>query len=317
MYHLIVLAAVRETVEALDEARLPTGEATRERIGAMTRFGAALLGADGEPLPLGDSVPGEGPVPEEVRALPVDGRRLVRFAETGYAALRSADGRDRLVLDVGDTCPDELPAHAHADALSFVLERDGCPLIVDPGVGEYAPGPWRAYARSTRAHSTIEIDGEDQSEVWGSFRVARRARALAVREGSAAGDVWMEGGHDGYRRLPCRAVHRRRVVSRAGGGFTILDRVRARRPCALRSFVHLAAGLEVEVDAEGARIRRDGETVATLRWRGYEGAETVSGSTRPVQGWVFPGFGQRLPAPVLVLRGRCSGETDLRLEIDP
>ena len=37
-----------------------------------------------------------------------------------------------------------------------------------------------------------EIDGEDQTEVWESFRAARRAHALPLRRGEADGAVWLE-----------------------------------------------------------------------------------------------------------------------------
>jgi uncharacterized heparinase superfamily protein len=314
MYHLIVLGAVRETVDALSSAGIPVGDAPGEAIAAMTRFGAAMLGADGEPLPLGDSTGGEAPLivePEESTA-----RRTV-FAETGYAVLRSSDGRDRVVFDVGDTCPDELPAHAHADSLAFVLERAGRPIFVDPGVGEYAAGPWRDHCRATRAHNTLEIDGADQSDVWAGFRVGERARALSLRADEAGGDVWVEGGHDGYRRRPCRAVHRRRIISHAGGAWTVADRVRSRRSCDVRGHFHLAPDLSLDLTLSGALVRRGGERVTELRWTGFTGAEVVRGEVRPIQGWVFPRFGERRPAPVLVLSGRCEGDARFRLEIDP
>jgi uncharacterized heparinase superfamily protein len=314
MYHLIVLGAIRETVESLEAAGMGVGAEPGRYIEAMERFGAAMLGADGEPLPLGDSTGGEAP---RIVAADASLARQTLFADTGYAVMRSPDGRDRLVLDIGDTCPDELPAHAHADCLSFVLERDGRPIFVDPGVGEYAAGPWRDYSRATRAHNTIEIDATDQSDVWAGFRVADRARALAVRMDEADGDVWIEGGHDGYRRLACRAVHRRRIVSRSGGGWEILDRVRSHAPCVVRAFLHLAPDLTFDLEALGAVVMRGGARVAHLKWDGFDGVSVLRGEVRPIQGWVFPGFGERRPAPVLILDGRCEGDARFRLEIDP
>jgi uncharacterized heparinase superfamily protein len=313
MYHAIVLGAIRETVDALRAAHVPVGPEPDRVVRRMEAFASAMLGADGEPLPFGDSTGGEAP---RVAAPSGDRARRRTFPDTGYSVLRSPDGRDRVVLDHGDACPDELPAHAHADALSFVMERDGLPLLVDPGVGEYAEGPWRAYNRSTRAHGTIEIDGEDQTEVWGSFRAARRAYGLPLRSGEAGGDVWVEGGHDGYRRLPCRAVHRRRITSRAGGGWTVDDRVRSAGPCRVRSYLHFAPDLEVRLSGRVARVLRGAEVVASVRARGISGATVVKGEVRPIQGWVFPRFGEKRPAPVLVLEGRCEGDAGYRMEIE-
>ena len=75
------------------------------------------------------------------------------------AAMSSlASGGDRAVLDVGPVCPPHLPAHAHADVLSFVLWADGEQVLVDPGTYLYS-GPERGRFRGTAAHSTVEVDG--------------------------------------------------------------------------------------------------------------------------------------------------------------
>ncbi|HUR20176.1 MAG TPA: heparinase II/III family protein, partial [Vicinamibacterales bacterium] len=63
--------------------------------------------------------------------------------------------------------------------------------------------------RGTAAHSTVEIDQANSSDVWGGFRVARRARPFDVKTGHSATGVWAEGAHDGYRHRPGRVIHRR------------------------------------------------------------------------------------------------------------
>ena len=47
----------------------------------------------------------------------------------------------------------------------------------------YEPSAERNRQRSTGAHSTVEVNGLDSSEVWGGFRVGRRARPREVRWG--------------------------------------------------------------------------------------------------------------------------------------
>ncbi len=85
---------------------------------------------------------------------------------------------DMMVIDCGAIGPDYQPGHAHCDTLSYELAIDGRRVIVDSGVHDYEPTQHRAYARSTPAHNTVVIDGQEQSEMWGVFRVARRARPL-------------------------------------------------------------------------------------------------------------------------------------------
>ena len=103
---------------------------------------------------------------------------LLTLPDTGL--IRAMAGDWHLLADVGAPCPDELPAHAHADTLGCLVHVDGMPLLVDTGTSTYVPGPVRGYERSTAAHNTVEMDGADSTEVWGAFRAARRARFRGV-----------------------------------------------------------------------------------------------------------------------------------------
>ena len=130
----------------------------------------------------------------------------VPLGECGYRKIRS--GCAELIVDVGKIGPDYLPGHAHADTLSFELAIDGCRMIVDSGVSTYEPGAERLRQRGTSAHNTVEIDGEDSSEVWGSFRVARRAKPFGLSFTEEDDEtILVRCTHDGYRRLPGHPVH--------------------------------------------------------------------------------------------------------------
>ena len=126
--------------------------------------------------------------------------------DSGY--IRLAAGPAVALLDVAPIGPDYLPGHAHADTLSFELSLFGQRVIVNGGTSRYGTGPERLAERGTAAHSTVRIDGADSSEVWGGFRVARRARPFAVQVISHPVQG-VSAAHDGYRRLPGRPVHRR------------------------------------------------------------------------------------------------------------
>ena len=163
---------------------------------------------------------------------------LTALHESGFYVLRNHKHRDHMLIDIGKTCPRNLPGHTHADALSFELCISGKRMIVDSGVYEYANGPWREYFRSTRAHNTVEICRQNQSEVWGSFRVARRADPqLAICE-ERNGYTLLSGWHDGYKRLPSRAGHKRSVVWVPDQSCIILDQVAGISSSEIRSFIH-------------------------------------------------------------------------------
>jgi Heparinase II/III-like protein/Heparinase II/III N-terminus len=145
-----------------------------------------------------------------------DERPLVVLQPSGYVVMKP-DERLHLVADVGPPCPDELPAHAHADCLSFELAVDGRRVIVDTGTSTYIQGDRRQYERSTRAHNTVEIDGTDQTEVWGVFRAARLARPHVERAHETQSRIEVVGSHTGYEaRLPGAPIHRRSWSVRPG-----------------------------------------------------------------------------------------------------
>jgi hypothetical protein len=157
-YHLAVLRDLLE-VRAVSGAEWLDGP-----IGRMTAFAAALVRPDGAPALFNDGALELAPALE----LPAAPDGLAVFPDTGYAVARREGVW--LAFDCGPPAPAFLPAHAHADALSFQLRVDGRPLVVDPGSYTYEPGPDRDWFRSTAAHSTIGLGGRDQFELWGAFR---------------------------------------------------------------------------------------------------------------------------------------------------
>jgi uncharacterized heparinase superfamily protein len=128
--------------------------------------------------------------------------------ESGYVRLEN--GSAVLIADIGAIGPDYLPGHAHAGTLSFELSLSGQRVIVNSGVSCYRESAERLRQRGTAAHSTLVLDGQNSSDVWGSFRVGRRARVLRPRTWRENNMVCAEAGHHGYRRSSGRPIHCRR-----------------------------------------------------------------------------------------------------------
>ena len=182
VYHLVVLRDLLEVRAASEAAWLD------EPIERMQRFAAGLQRPDGAPALFNDGTLDLAPqldLPEPAPGLSV-------FEETGYAVLREPGLW--LAFDCGPPAPAFLPAHAHADALSFQLWLDGRPVVVDPGTSTYDPGAQRDIERSTAAHATIALDGRSQFELWGAFRSGPLPRVrLLGTEPLAAEVVWPSG----------------------------------------------------------------------------------------------------------------------------
>jgi hypothetical protein len=208
-YHCQVLEDLLDVQGLLGAAGLSGAETLAEPIGRMRAWLATMLLPDGD-VPLFNDCALVGRQRLDLLGPgPAAPGRLVTLADSGYVVIRPG-GRSHLVVDVGVACPPDLPAHAHADCLSFELAVDASRVVVDSGTSTYAAGPERDYERSTAAHNTVEIDGHSQIEVWGSFRVARRAQPAVELVSDDGSWVRLVASHDGYRRLPGRPVHRRR-----------------------------------------------------------------------------------------------------------
>ncbi len=171
---------------------------------------------NGEIVQFNDAAQGIAPPPAElIRCAEALGlkwnrlpqRALIHLEDSGYIRIHKGDFT--LFLDVGPIGPDYLPGHAHADSLNFELHLGDEPVIVDSGTSVYGTSEERQRQRSTAAHNTVEVDGLSSSEVWGGFRVARRARTTITRieEGKT---IVVEAQHDGYQVIAGKTLHQRR-----------------------------------------------------------------------------------------------------------
>lgn len=100
------------------------------------------------------------------------------------------------IVDIGEVGASYIPGHAHADTFNFELYIEKKPFIVDTGLSTYNTGKLRDEERSTKAHNTVEINGENSSEVWGGFRVANRANVTELVENIDQ----IKATHDGYKK---------------------------------------------------------------------------------------------------------------------
>jgi hypothetical protein len=148
-YHLVVLRDLLEIHAASPHSWLT------DAIERMRLFAAALARPDGAPALFND-----GTVDAPQLELPEAPEGLSVFGDSGFVVVR--EGPLWLAFRCGASAPAFLPAHAHADALSFQLWWRGRPVLVDPGTFMYEPGADRDWLRSTRAHSTVCVDGRDQ-----------------------------------------------------------------------------------------------------------------------------------------------------------
>ena len=122
------------------------------------------------------------------------GINQVDMKDSGYRKISKENYE--LVIDIGNIGPDYIPGHAHSDTFNFELYTNGKPFILDTGLSTYETNEKRTIERSTFSHNTVEVNGKNQSEVWGGFRVGDRAKVINLIET----DNMIEATHDGYKK---------------------------------------------------------------------------------------------------------------------
>ncbi len=219
------------------------------------------------------------------------------LAQTGFVRLAAPDAL--LLVSSAGPSPPHQPGHAHCDALGFELSLAGRRVVTDSGNFEYRPGPRRDLARSTAAHATLEIDGEEQAELWSAHRVGGRPEVeLLAWDGASAAELACRG----WSRPNTR--HRRRFHVEPGA-LEIEDHVEGPLDavCSRLPF-DPAWRLELDPDGRGAHgTLADAGDASRLRVE-LPDALDWSLERRPC----FPSFGREVQRDVLVGRGgRCDG----------
>ncbi|NOE80013.1 heparinase [Vibrio cholerae] len=175
-------------------------------------------------------------------------QRLHTLADSGYSKI--AMDSHSLIFDHAQVGPDYLPGHAHADTLSFEWSIGNQRVFVNSGTSMYGVSHERLRQRKTAAHNTIEVDGQDSSEVWSGFRVARRAKAVLESAQTSGEWVTLTAAHNGYRRLKGKVTHRR-IIAMAEKQLVVTDHLTGNFNQAVAHF-HLHPAIQANVEPDGS-----------------------------------------------------------------
>jgi heparinase II/III-like protein len=306
MYHAIALADFLETAALLRSAGEVWPAPAVDRLRRMV-IALGLLGRpDGSLHLFNDAANGIAPGRDYLKSLaalvlsqeiPVV-RGASALPDTGYFGFANPVSGDRFLIDCGAPGPSYQPAHAHCDLLSFELDLGGRPVVSDSGVSGYEGDPLREYVRSTRAHNTVMIGGREQSEVWGTFRVGRRAEVIGAEQAAVGAGYRFTGAYRPYH--DAHAVHRR-TVEKTQEGWCVTDEVEGAVGQVLESFLHVRPDFTLRADA-GRIILRAGDIEILVEPFGVDGFVIRRGEMGRTQGWYCPEFGKALPASTIEMR---------------
>ncbi|QOD62069.1 alginate lyase family protein [Polaribacter haliotis] len=119
----------------------------------------------------------------------------IKLSDSGYRMFKK--DKFELFVDVGNVGASYQPAHVHSDTFNFIFYAFGKPVFVDTGLSTYEKNQTRQTERSTASHNTVQIEDIEQTQVWGGFRVGKRAKITNLNEKNNS----IEATHNGYKDL--------------------------------------------------------------------------------------------------------------------
>ena len=218
---------------------------------------------------------------------------ITALVDSGYFIIRNNDCMG--VIDCGSISPDYQPGHTHCDLLSYELAIHGHRVVVDSGLHDYESSQDRIYSRSTKAHNTIEIDAKEQSEVWGQFRVARRAEVIAARlyNDEKIGNIF-EGSYKPYWSSSADNIVHSRKITNKDNKWIISDGVSGSGNHSVKNYIHLHPDIICKLENGSCTLYKDDTKLAKITF-------TDNTDVATEEFWYYPEFGKKIKNTVIVL----------------
>lgn len=216
MYHQIMLFRLLDVVSLVQDNSWKNQELLsklKPKAQAMVSWLVNISLPNGEIPYVKDSAPNIAPKSSELLAyaqslgFSIEVGKILK--ESGYRWLEFESSK--LLVDVGEVSPSYQPGHAHADELNFLLYDNQMPIIVDTGISTYEKNGQRQLERSSSSHNCLVLHNQNSSQVWGGFRVGKRANVNVSKDNEYS----ISASHNGYRQYGV-LVHRKFEVTSRG-----------------------------------------------------------------------------------------------------
>ena len=229
------------------------------------------------------------------------------FASAGHVFARSAwkPGADYLAFDAGTWGG----GHCHLSRLSFELRIGGRELVADPGILSYEMSdPLAPYGKSTQAHSTLNLNGWNQSEADAGLLRTEFTPETALIHARYQGGYWpaqFGWGFDTHDR-GAFGSHQRVLFWVKGQYLLVLDSMESDRGTTVHNVWQTGPMDAWSVDKPNLSWQSKNKDVNLfLQFIGF-GQETemdcFEGSREPLRGWLGSSGHDGIAAPLVEFR---------------
>lgn len=316
-YHRVVVGNLLSVIRSLRALGRELDPETQSTLRKMVHYVQQTTVPDGsKQVAFNDSDPGtpgnlRGPLRELGLAelfSPPERLGPETFPYAGVALLRQRQDRGDLYLafDAGPYGR----GHQHENKLGFWLFAYGRNLLVDPGrhLYDWSPRSYYGYLKSTAAHSTLKIDGQDQHsagrrDTW----IAKQPLDLdwQVREGEIRASGAYELGYGSKNDIA--VVHRREIVFVKERCWVVFDAVEGSGEHLVESRFQFAPGTLALMSAGAHTTYNDANLLLlTAPTAPFSDSHVEHGQEKPRGGWYSDSYGKIEPAPALSLSLRTS-----------
>tara|TARA_Y100001980_G_C14556662_1_gene349165 strand:+ start:8765 stop:10714 length:1950 start_codon:yes stop_codon:yes gene_type:complete len=211
-----------------------------------------------------------------------------------------------------------IAAHGHADALSFVLNINGNPIIVESGTFTYHSNPdFRKYFIGTLSHNTLRIDNCNQAQISGPTMWSHHYQTSILDSYITDNLDFISATHDGYRKNNVKHFRdfyfdKNKLEILIIDRITILDQQ--------QHFIdlpfHLHPKVEIgELSNNRVSVGFNKDISLDFTLEGSLDSNIVIGSTNPILGWYSPKFNKKVKSPVIYCSKMISESVNIQTKI--
>lgn len=311
-YHRVVVDNLTSACRSLRLLGMDLAPDTLSTLRKMVQYCQQAITPDGsKQLAFNDSDPSAVPdlahelaelgLQDFLRPVAAVDAEIYPYAGVAFLRQRQDKGDLYLAFDAGPYGR----GHQHEDKLGFWLFAYGRSFLVDPGrhLYDYSPASYYEYLKSTRAHSTIMVDGKGQnSHAHPHTWIAKTPLDLGWQV--TAGEIRAQGVYDlGYgTKSEIHVTHRREIVFVKERCWVVFDLLEGAGEHEIMSRFQFAPS---PVLLEGTRARTNFTDANLLLWplssAPLSSARLEEGQEDPRAGWYSDGYNKIEPAPALSL----------------